>query len=119
MTGYRLAVMEASREIKDLKRGRKNGIKSAMTARGFEMPTQLELFPTTVRLTRIDPQLNMRRYYRLALQPDLVGGCTLIREWGRIGRGGQFLRQEFDNEGQAVDALLAMEGRKAKRGYRS
>ena len=82
------------------------------------MPTQLELFPSTVQLTRIDPQLNMRRYYRLALQPDLFGGCTLIREWGRIGRRGQLLCQQFDCEGQAVDALLAMQGRKAKRGYR-
>ncbi|WP_352231112.1 WGR domain-containing protein [Paralimibaculum aggregatum] len=55
----------------------------------------------------------MRRFCRLALQPDLFGGCTLIREWGRIGRGGQMKREEFASEGQAVDALLAMDCRKA------
>ena len=81
------------------------------------MNVQLELFPSTLRLTRIDPEQNMRRFYRLALQPDLFGGCSLVREWGRIGRGGQILRQEFESEGRAVDALLAMQGRKAKRGY--
>ena len=78
---------------------------------------QLELFPTSLRLTRIDPAQNMRRFYRLALQPDLFGGCTLIREWGRIGRGGQLKREEFASEGQALDALNAMRRQKARRGY--
>ncbi len=81
------------------------------------MTAQLELFPTSLRLTRIDPAQNMRRFYRLALQPDLFGGCTLIREWGRIGRGGQMKQEAFPNEGQAVDALIDMQRRKARRGY--
>ena len=80
---------------------------------------QLELFPAVLRLTRIDPEQNMRRFYRLALQPDLFGGCTLIREWGRIGHGGQVKLEGFKSEGQAVDALLAMQRRKARRGYRT
>ena len=79
---------------------------------------QLELFPAALRLTRIDPEQNMRRFYRLALQPDLFGGCTLIREWGRIGRGGRLKLEDFPSEGQAVDALLAMQRRKERRGYR-
>lgn len=79
--------------------------------------TQLELFPTSLRLTRIDPAQNMRRFYRLALQPDLFGGCTLIREWGRIGRGGQVKFEGFSSEGQAVDALMALQRRKERRGY--
>lgn len=79
--------------------------------------TQLDLFPASLRLTRIDPARNMRRFYRLALQPDLFGGCTLIREWGRIGRGGQIKREDFASEGQAVDALIALQQRKARRGY--
>lgn len=81
------------------------------------MTVQLELFPTSLRLTRIDPTQNMRRFYRLALQPDLFGGCTLIREWGRIGRGGQVKREEFESEGHAVDALIALQRRKRRRGY--
>ncbi len=81
------------------------------------MGVQLELFPSKLRLTRIDPEQNMRRFYCMTLQPDLFGGCTLVREWGRIGRSGQVLRQEFENEGNAVDALIKMRGRKARRGY--
>ena len=82
------------------------------------MSVQLELFPATLRLTRIDPARNMRRFYRLALQPDLFGGCSLIREWGRIGCGGQIKREDFPSEGPAVDAMIAMQRRKALRGYR-
>lgn len=82
------------------------------------MSAQLELFPTSLRLTRIDPEQNMRRFYQLALQPDLFGGCTLIREWGRIGNGGRVLTETHANEGQAVDALITMQRQKTRRGYR-
>jgi hypothetical protein len=40
-------------------------------------------------LHRIDPARNMRRFYRLDVQPDLFGLWLLMREWGRIGRPGQ------------------------------
>lgn len=40
-------------------------------------------------LTRSDASCNMNRFYRMEVQPDLFGGWTLWREWGRIGRGGQ------------------------------
>ncbi len=43
----------------------------------------------SVTLYRIDPARNMRRFYRLDVQPDLFGQHCLMREWGRIGRGGQ------------------------------
>lgn len=42
-----------------------------------------------VTLTRRDPARNLHRYYRLDVQPDLFGAWCLIREWGRIGQGGQ------------------------------
>lgn len=83
----------------------------------IDAPGQLELFPQSLRLTRIDAASNMRRFYRLTLQPDLFGGCTLLREWGRIGQGGQLKREEFENEGMAVDALLALHQRKGRRSY--
>lgn len=41
-----------------------------------------------VTLRRVDPSRNMARFYRLDVQPDLFGGCSFVREWGRIGRGG-------------------------------
>jgi hypothetical protein len=37
-----------------------------------------------VHLRRIDPARNMRRFYRLDIQPDLFGGVLLVK-WGRIG----------------------------------
>lgn len=48
----------------------------------FDEPQQLEVFPTTVDLKRIDPSLNMRRFYRMSVQPDLFGGACLVRESG-------------------------------------
>ena len=38
-------------------------------------------------LDRCDPTCNMARYYVLSIEPSLFGDATLIREWGRIGRG--------------------------------
>ena len=43
---------------------------------------------SAVILRRIDAAQNMARFYLLDVQPDLFGGWSLIREWGRIGRAG-------------------------------
>jgi len=45
------------------------------------------------------PEQSMNRFYRASLQPDLFGGCSLIREWGRIGSGG---RLRCDDRGGSV-----------------
>lgn len=42
-----------------------------------------------ILLHRIDPALNMRRYCRVRIAPDLFGEFSLQRVWGRIDRGGQ------------------------------
>ena len=42
-----------------------------------------------VELRRLDPTRNMRRFYRLDVQPDLFGGFLLLKQWGRIGAGGR------------------------------
>ena len=31
---------------------------------------------------------NMRRFYRMEVWPDLLGGALLMRQWGRIGTEG-------------------------------
>lgn len=49
---------------------------------------QLEMFPKDIRIERVDPGTNMYRFYRLRLMPDLFGGVSLLREWGRIGTQG-------------------------------
>jgi predicted DNA-binding WGR domain protein len=41
---------------------------------------------SAVHLARIDPARNVRRFYRLDVQPDLFGGFAVVKEWGRIHR---------------------------------
>ena len=38
-----------------------------------------------LELRRIDAARNMRRFYRLYMQPDLFGGVLLVKEWERVG----------------------------------
>ena len=85
----------------------------------FDLTQQLDVFPTAVDLKRIDPSLNMRRFYRLSVQPDLFGGACLVREWGRIGLRGQVLIEQHDDEGKAVTALMKLSATKTRRGYRA
>jgi len=54
-----------------------------------------------IELHRIDDTQNMRRFYRLDMQPDLFGGVFLIKQWGRIGTPGRTLAERFDEETQA------------------
>ena len=81
------------------------------------LEVQLSLFPDRVRLRRIDSTQNMRRFYRMHLQPDLFGGCLLVREWGRIGTRGQSRCDLYSDEAQAVMALIALDRAKRRRGY--
>ncbi len=78
---------------------------------------QLDMFPTDARLVRIDVDRRMRRYYRLTIQPELFGGCTLVREWGRIGQGGQLRFDHHPDPGRAIDALDRLARDKRRRGY--
>lgn len=72
---------------------------------------------TAIVLTRIDADRNMLRFYKLDVQPDLFGGFSLIREWGRIGRPGQVRAESFPTRGTADLALVAHYSRKARKGY--
>ncbi|SOC22164.1 WGR domain-containing protein [Rhodobacter maris] len=85
----------------------------------FDLTQQLDVFPTVVDLKRIDPSLNMRRFYRMSVQPDLFGGACLVREWGRIGFRGQMLIEQHDDEGRAVTALMKLSATKTRRGYQA
>ena len=59
----------------------------------------------------------MARFYRMAVMPNLFGEWTLLREWGRIGQGGQVRMQWFADEGQALAVLIMLEDAKRRRGY--
>jgi predicted DNA-binding WGR domain protein len=80
-------------------------------------PDQFEVFPRLLHLRRLDPARNMRRYYRMAIESDLFGKSSLMREWGRIGSRGQMLVETHADEGQAVNALLKLARAKERKGY--
>lgn len=74
---------------------------------------------TDVYLTRVEPAKNMARYYAMSLQPNLFGEWSLVREWGRIGRGGQVRMQSCASEAEAKKSLLTLVTAKMRRGYSS
>jgi predicted DNA-binding WGR domain protein len=72
---------------------------------------------TADNLTRIDAEKNMARFYKLDVQPTLFGEWTVIREWGRIGRGGTARSTPYDNAEEADAAHNQQRQVKERRGY--
>jgi predicted DNA-binding WGR domain protein len=72
---------------------------------------------TAFVLTRIDAGKNMQRFYKLDVQPDLFGGWSLIREWGRLGRAGQVRMENYPTRGTADLAMVCHYTRKVRKGY--
>lgn len=72
---------------------------------------------TALELHRIDPARNMRRFYRLDVEPDLFGGVLLMKAWGRIGTRGRVIAEHFESEALAASALRRQAERKKRRGY--
>ena len=83
----------------------------------FDTATQLEIFPTDLQIWRVDATRNMRRFYRMSVQPDLLGGASLVREWGRIGSRGRIMIEHHTDEGRAITALMKLAAVKRRRGY--
>ncbi len=71
----------------------------------------------SVRLCRIDQDKNMARFYRLVVERDLFGVWCLIREWGRIGRGGKMRMIPYPTPLEAQAALRKQRHAKEQRGY--
>lgn len=71
----------------------------------------------TAELRRINPQTNTRRFYRLSLWPDLFGGVSVVREWGRLGTRGQWKTDPYPSPDQAAQALARLHRQKLRRGY--
>ena len=82
-----------------------------------EPDAQLDVFPTKLRLLRVDDSRNMRRFYVMTVQRDLFGKTSLQREWGRIGSRGTVRVDPHGDEGLAISALLKLAAAKRKRGY--
>jgi predicted DNA-binding WGR domain protein len=72
---------------------------------------------SAVTLRRIEPEENMRRFYRLDVQPDLFGGWSLFKEFGRIGSPGRVRYAPYPTQDAAIAALGKQRHAKERRGY--
>lgn len=57
------------------------------------------------------------RFVQLMLQPDLLGGWTLVRETGQIGGKSTVRREQFLDQDSAVAALETARDAQLKRGF--
>jgi len=57
------------------------------------------------------------RFVQLMLQPDLLGGWTLVRESGLIGGRSSVRREQFLDQASAVAALEQARDQQIRRGF--
>lgn len=68
-------------------------------------------------LHRVDPDLNMARFYRVEVLPDLFGEIIVERRWGRIGGRGQCRAATYPSIPLAEAAASGLIRAKERRGY--
>jgi predicted DNA-binding WGR domain protein len=71
-----------------------------------------------MRLVKIDPTKNMRKFYEIDIQQNLFGGFSVIRNWGRIGAKGQVKIELHDDRTMAQCSREKLRTIKLKRGYK-
>jgi predicted DNA-binding WGR domain protein len=71
-----------------------------------------------VVLERVEPARNAYRAYRLVVWPDLFSGAVLVREYGRIGRGGRMCFAPYPDADRAAAAGVNWARAKKRRGYK-
>lgn len=69
-------------------------------------------------LHRINPDLNMARFYRVEVMADLFGEFIVERRWGRIGSRGQYRATCYRSTCVAEAAASELVRLKERRGYR-
>jgi len=57
------------------------------------------------------------RYYHLILQEELLGGWSLMREWGTQGSRGRSKREDFASRSEAEQVMAAYRDAQLQRGY--
>ncbi|WP_024889708.1 WGR domain-containing protein [Luteimonas huabeiensis] len=57
------------------------------------------------------------RFVQLMLQPDLLGGWTLVRESGQIGGRSQLRTQQYADEPSALNAIERARDMQLRRGF--
>ena len=70
-----------------------------------------------VFLTRIDPARQLQRFWLSRMTPTLLGGWSLVREWGRIGSPGTVQARSFDSEAEARRVERQSVRKRERHGY--
>ena len=73
--------------------------------------------PETAELVKRVPAERQARFYRLAIWPDLFGGFSLAREYGRIGQDGRLKFDPHPDIDTAARAFARLFRQKQRRGY--
>jgi predicted DNA-binding WGR domain protein len=73
---------------------------------------------SSVTLKRVNPAMNMRRFYNLTVERDLFGQTVLVRAWGRIGKAGRVVIEPHPTEEAADKELRRVVSVKIRKGYR-
>ena len=58
-----------------------------------------------------------QRFYQLILQEDLLGGWSVIRQFGAMGERGSQKSEHFHDRDSAQKSLMSHRDRQLKRGY--
>jgi predicted DNA-binding WGR domain protein len=69
--------------------------------------------------TRIEPAKRISRFWLSRVTPTLLGGWSLVREWGRIGSPGTTSMRTFDKEQEALKAEQQGIKKRERHGYQA
>lgn len=70
-----------------------------------------------IDMKRVEPEINMDRFYCIDVTKDLFGVHGIHRQWGRSGSWGHHRRDSYDTEFEARNAMSKLVKNKLKRGY--
>ncbi|MEP4989814.1 MAG: WGR domain-containing protein [Paracoccaceae bacterium] len=70
-----------------------------------------------IDMRRIDPSLNLNRFYSMELTKDLFGQHGVHRQWGRFGTWGRHRHDWYATKNEAVSAPSKLVKQKLARGY--
>lgn len=57
------------------------------------------------------------RYYHLILQQDLLGGWSLLREWGQTGGRATMKREFYEQRDRAESAMMDCRDQQLRKGF--
>ncbi len=68
-------------------------------------------------MTRVDPEVNMNRFYCVQLTKSLFGEFGVERRWGRSGARGRLRLDWYASLSEAKEAMSKLIKQKLKKGY--